>query len=85
VLALAPEGEAAQLIGGLRRGIVAPQEDERALARTLSELYDGFADGTLDGRFDLSHRPEFTREALAGKLADLLDNLTGGGAKAGDR
>lgn len=82
VLALAPEGEASQLVVELRRGIVAPQEDEQALAGTLAELYRGYEEGTLDERFDLSHRPEFTRESLAGRLADLLDELAADGGKA---
>jgi glycosyltransferase involved in cell wall biosynthesis len=85
VLALAPDGEAARLVEELRRGIVAPQEDEAALARTLSDLYSSYEEGTLDGRFDLSQRPEFTRESLAGRLADLLDDLTRRGGKARDK
>jgi glycosyltransferase involved in cell wall biosynthesis len=76
VLALAPDGEAAQLVEGLRRGVVVPQEDERALARTLAGLYDDYERGTLEERFDLTPRREFSRESLARRLAGLLDDLT---------
>jgi glycosyltransferase involved in cell wall biosynthesis len=81
VLALAPDGEAARLVSELRRGAVVSQEDENALADTLSELYSDYENGVLDGRFDLTDRPEFSREVLAGRLASVLDDLTGAGAR----
>ena len=81
VLALAPQGEAAQLVSDLRRGVVVPQDDERALADALFGLYRDHQDGNLERRFDLSHRPEFSRESLAGRLADLLDRVAGVGAR----
>jgi hypothetical protein len=81
VLALAPDGEAAQLVTGLRRGVVVPQGNKRVLVETLAALYRDFENGVLDDRFDLTERPEFARDSLAGRMADLLDNLTGGGSK----
>jgi hypothetical protein len=79
VLALAPEGEAAGLVADLRRGVVADQDDPGVLADVLAGLYRDFESGALDGRFDLSQRPEFSREALAGDLARLLGRVSGGG------
>jgi len=76
ILALAPEGEAADLVRDLQRGVVTGQSDDRSLADLLDSFYLDFENGTLDGRFDLSRRPEFTRESLAGRLAHLLDGLT---------
>jgi glycosyltransferase involved in cell wall biosynthesis len=78
ILALAPDGEAAQLVECLRRGVVAPQESEDEIARALGSLYAAYETGALETEFDLSPRPEFTRESLAGDLARLLDDITGG-------
>ncbi|MGD8414062.1 MAG: glycosyltransferase, partial [Candidatus Latescibacterota bacterium] len=81
VLALAPDGEASQLVEGLRRGIVVPQGDGKKLTEALYELYCEFENGTLDDRFDLSEKPEFARHSLAGRMARLLDDLTGSGTR----
>ncbi len=42
VLALVPNGEAARLITDLRRGIVAPQDDEHTIAKILDSLFTSF-------------------------------------------
>jgi len=81
VLALAPDGEAARLVTELRRGVVVGQGDQHMLVETLAGLYRDFENGTLDGRFDLTDRPEFARDSLAGRMAELLDNLTHAGAR----
>jgi glycosyltransferase involved in cell wall biosynthesis len=75
ILALVPEGEAARLVLELDRGVLAGQEDERAVAETIAGLYGKFEGGTLDDEFDLSPRSEFSRESLAGDLARLLNGL----------
>jgi hypothetical protein len=80
VLALAPDGEAAQLIAGSSRGVVVSQGDRRGLVDTLAGMFRDFESGTLDDRFDLTERPEFARESMAGRMADLLDSLTRPGA-----
>ncbi len=77
ILALSPDGEASRLVEGLRRGLLAPQENEAAIASALESLYQKYRDGTLETGFDLSPRPEFARESLAGNLARLLDDLAG--------
>jgi glycosyltransferase involved in cell wall biosynthesis len=76
ILALVPEGEAAQLVTSLNRGIVAPQQDASAIAGILGRLYNAYRDGTLDSLFDLSPREQFSRENLAGELAGLLDEIS---------
>jgi glycosyltransferase involved in cell wall biosynthesis len=75
ILALVPEGEAANLVERLGRGVVAGQEDEREVAGAIARLYEKFERGTLDDDFDLSPRHEFSRESLAADLARLLDGL----------
>lgn len=82
VLAIAPDGEAARLITGLRRGVVVAHDDRRALVDTLSSLFRDFERGVLDDRFDLSERPEYGRYVLAGRLASLLDGATKNGKSA---
>jgi glycosyltransferase involved in cell wall biosynthesis len=77
ILALAPPGEAAGLVEHLNRGVLADQEDEGAIAAALADLYRKHEAGALDDAFDLSPRPEFARETLAGELARLLDDITG--------
>ncbi|MCK5406538.1 MAG: glycosyltransferase [Candidatus Krumholzibacteria bacterium] len=77
ILALSPDGEASRLVEGLRRGLLAPQENEAAIASALESLYQKYRDGALETGFDLSPRPEFARESLAGNLARLLDDLAG--------
>jgi glycosyltransferase involved in cell wall biosynthesis len=77
ILALAPPGEAAGLVENLRRGLLADQEDEGSITGALASLYAKHEEGALDEAFDLSPRPEFARETLAGELARLLDDVAG--------
>jgi glycosyltransferase involved in cell wall biosynthesis len=77
ILALVPDGEAAQLITDLRRGIVAPQSDEHTIAEILERLFTSFKEDNLDDPFDLSPLLQFSRKSLAGELAGLLDAVTG--------
>jgi hypothetical protein len=75
ILALAPEGEAADLVENLDRGLRIDQEDEAGIVAAITRLFGAFERGTLDGDFDLSARPELTRDALAGEMANLLDEM----------
>ncbi len=77
VLALVPNGEAARLITDLRRGIVAPQDDEHTIAKILDSLFASFKEDKLDEPFDLTPLSQFSRKSLAGDLAGLLDTVTG--------
>jgi len=78
ILALAPEGEAADIVTGLRRGEVAGPSDAGSVASALERIYTAHAGGTLDTAYDLSPRPEFSRRAAAESLARELDLLAEG-------
>jgi glycosyltransferase involved in cell wall biosynthesis len=68
VLALAPPGEAAEIVRGLNRGEVAPPGDAEEIAAALQRIYSLWKKGSLDASYDLSPRPEFSRRAAAGEM-----------------
>jgi hypothetical protein len=75
ILALAPEGEARDIVVSLRRGEVAQQEDPSSVGVALARMYDAHRSGTLDAQYDLDPRPEMTRERRAAEMAALLDDV----------
>jgi glycosyltransferase involved in cell wall biosynthesis len=81
VLALAPDGEARDLVVSLRRGEVAPPADVDAIERALRVMITHHREGRLETAYDLSPRPEFDRSRLAGDVASVLDAAAGGGAR----
>jgi len=66
ILGLVPEGEAKSLIDELRRGETAPLDDPELVANAILRMYDHYAEGKLEDAYDLSPRPEFRRDNLAG-------------------
>lgn len=72
ILALAPPGEAADIVTGLRRGEVAPPSDPEAAAGAIARLYRLRREGALDRVYDLSPRPEMSRRAAGERLDALL-------------
>lgn len=80
VLALVPEGAAADIVRRLRRGEVVPLDDPAQVARVIGALYDRYDTGTLDQEYDLSVVEEFQRKGRTRSLAQLLDSLKGAGA-----
>ncbi len=76
ILALAPDGEAKDIIVQRRRGEVAPQDDEDAIAGRIALMYDKYKNGSLDRDYDLSAVVGCTREETAGQLADYLQFVT---------
>ncbi len=76
VLALAPPGEARDLVASLRRGESAGPKDTPAVSGILERMFDMHRAGSLDAHYDLSERPEFDRFRLAASLARLLDSMT---------
>jgi hypothetical protein len=80
VLALAPPGEARELVESLRRGETADPSDVGAIAQRIGSMFELHRAGRLDTHYDLSPRPEFDRARLAGDLAALLDRAARGGA-----
>jgi glycosyltransferase involved in cell wall biosynthesis len=82
ILALAPPGEARDIVEGLRRGEVVDQESTAEVARAIARLYDAYREGALESRYDLAPRPELTRERLAGELAALFERIASEGKKS---
>lgn len=81
ILALAPPGEARDLVTSLRRGEVASPSDLAAIELALRTMIAHYRAGRLDGAYDLSPRPELDRARIAGELAVLLDQASGGGTR----
>jgi len=73
ILALAPPGEAADLVSGLRRGEIAGPGDAGEVAAALERIYSAYSGGTLDEAYDLSPRPEFSRRTAAESLSRELE------------
>jgi glycosyltransferase involved in cell wall biosynthesis len=78
ILALAPPGEAADTVTGLRRGEVAGPGDPGEIAAALERIYFAHRGGSLESAYDLVSRPEFSRRAAAESLSRELDLITGG-------
>jgi glycosyltransferase involved in cell wall biosynthesis len=76
ILALVPPGESADIVTGLRRGEVAGPGDPGEVAAALERIYLKYVDGTLDGAYDLSPRPEYSRRAAAESLVLELERIT---------
>lgn len=76
VLALAPPGEASELVEGLRRGETASPSVVAEIASAIELMFDRHREGALERAYDLSVRPELERARLAGELAAALDRLT---------
>ena len=78
VLALAPPGEARDLVTSLRRGEVAAPADVDDIERALRAMIAHHRAGALESAYDLSVRPEFDRARLAGDVAAVLDTAVKG-------
>jgi len=72
VLAVIPEGPAAELVRGLRLGRVAPPESPERIAEALEEAWSGRLVRGPVGEDAL----RFTRKALAGQLAAVVEEVT---------
>jgi hypothetical protein len=80
VLALAPPGEARELVTSLRRGEAASPSSGDEIERALRTMIAHYRAGQLESVYDLSPRPEFDRARLAGDLAAVLDAAVTSGA-----
>jgi glycosyltransferase involved in cell wall biosynthesis len=76
ILALAPEGEAAELIRQHTLGWVAPPKDAAAILKVLHEIVDHSRKGQTAPRVDANVRTQFERRHQTGELAGVLDELT---------
>ena len=72
ILAVVPEGEAADIVRDNRRGEVVPIDDARAVADGISRMYDQFERGSLEGAYSLVELPQFTRRRAAGRLEEIM-------------
>jgi len=79
ILALAPEGEAADLIRDTRTGIVIPPKAVGKIKEAIFNYYMEWKNGTLERkRGDLRKIMEFDRRKLTQKLASILDDVAEG-------
>jgi hypothetical protein len=79
ILAIAPEGEAADIVTGLGRGEVARPEDEADVAGAIGRMYDAWRAGNLEESYQLDERADMTREHHAAAMAALLARVSAGG------
>jgi glycosyltransferase involved in cell wall biosynthesis len=75
LLAVVPEGEAADIVRDTGRGEVVPIGDAREIAKGISRMYDHFVEGSLDGAYSLAELPEFTRRGSAARLDEIMRGL----------
>lgn len=75
ILALAPPGEARDLVRTLSRGEVVDPNDESAVAAVIARLLEKHRGGTLDRDYDLTARPELDRAQQTGELAAVLNRV----------
>jgi len=73
ILALAPAGEARDLVVALGRGRAADPPDHAAIADNIECFIHQWRSGNLNTAYDLSPHPEFSREQRVGDLAAVLD------------
>jgi glycosyltransferase involved in cell wall biosynthesis len=83
ILAVVPNGEAKEIVTGLRRGETAPPDDPAAIAQALDVMYAKYEAGTLEVDYDLSVVAEFQRQQRTARLAELLSSLQAGGTGRG--
>jgi glycosyltransferase involved in cell wall biosynthesis len=79
ILALAPDGEAADIVSGLSRGEVARIGDAEGVATALGKLFSAYSEGKLDSSYDLSPMPELSRRAAAENLSRQLQIISSNG------
>ena len=74
ILALAPEGNAVDLIRETRAGFIAPPKDVRRIKETLTEIRRRWRENKLhEGLFDEIKIRALDRKELTSKLARILD------------
>ena len=76
ILALAPDGAAADLVREAQAGLVVPPDDIPAITHALVEMYTRWE----QGRLDITPRPEvvarYERRNQTARLASLLDRIS---------
>lgn len=75
ILAVVPDGEARDIVLDHGRGKAAKVGDPADVARKLGTMFDLYLEGRLEGAFSLDEIPEFSREAEAERLDEILEEL----------
>ena len=75
ILAVVPEGEAADIVRETGRGEVAPIGDARAIADGIAAMYRSYLGGSLDDAYELTELPGFTRRGAAARLDVIMRAL----------
>jgi glycosyltransferase involved in cell wall biosynthesis len=75
ILALAPDGEAAELIRAKHLGWVAPPRDAAAIQQTLQEMIPILGKGEGASTASSVWQTQFERRHLTGELARILDEV----------
>lgn len=75
VLAIVPEGLAADLVREANAGLVAEPENVKGIKAALVELYGKWKNGQLISTTRLEVAQKYSRKALAGQLASVLDQV----------
>lgn len=75
ILAMIPEGLASELINKARAGAVVPPEDGVAIQSAISDFYMKWKAGELRSTTDPEVADQYSRKALAGRLAQVFDKL----------
>jgi glycosyltransferase involved in cell wall biosynthesis len=78
ILAVGPEGEAADLVRELRRGETPRIGEPDAIAAAIERMLTLRRERRLETAYDLGDVPRFSRRAEAERLSALLGALTGG-------
>lgn len=81
ILALAPEGEAAEVIRSSRAGMVVSGDDVAGLTAALREAFAAWRDGRRPfGEPDREAVARFARPRLTARLAEVFDQVLAGGS-----
>lgn len=75
ILAVVPEGEAADTVRDSGRGEVAPIGDPRGIAEGISKLYGLYLEGSLDSAYSLAELPRYARSRAAARLDEIMLTL----------
>lgn len=75
ILAVVPEGEAADIVRDNGRGEVVPIGEAGEIAGGISRMYEHFGHGSLDGAYSLTELPGFTRRESAARLEGIMRGL----------
>lgn len=78
VLAVVPEGEAAELVTRHRRGEVARISDANDIAEKIGKMVTLHREGRLEQAYDLGPLGQYTRKALAARLGEVLEEIIEG-------